>query len=136
MNPVPNLLFVYGSLRRHYQHPMASLLLQHARHLGPATVPGLLYLVSWYPGLVPAGNSGPGAPLVSGDLFQLKPESAQDLLERLDAYEGDEYERLKLDVTLRSSGETLPAWAYAMTVNPSSLQRIASGDFLENRGPE
>ena len=125
------LLFVYGSLRRHYEHPMAHLLGENARHLGAASAPGALYLVSWYPGLVTGTGAETGRQKVKGDLFALDYASSPDLLAQLDAYEGEEYERLRIEATLDSSGETHWAWAYALAGGASGHRRIPSGDFFD-----
>ena len=45
-------LFVYGTLMRGFDHPMARLLSANADFLGEATCRGRLYLVKHYPGLV------------------------------------------------------------------------------------
>ena len=44
-------LFVYGTLMRGYEHPMARLLSANADYLGEATCRGRLYMVKHYPGL-------------------------------------------------------------------------------------
>ena len=45
-------LFVYGTLMRGFDHPMAKLLSANADFLGPARCRGRLYLIKHYPGLV------------------------------------------------------------------------------------
>ena len=45
-------LFVYGTLMRGFDHPMAMLLSRSADFLGEARCRGRLYLVKHYPGLV------------------------------------------------------------------------------------
>ena len=49
---ISDLLFVYGTLMRGFDHPMAKLLAGNAEFLGPAQCRGRLYLVKHYPGLV------------------------------------------------------------------------------------
>jgi gamma-glutamylcyclotransferase (GGCT)/AIG2-like uncharacterized protein YtfP len=45
-------LFVYGTLMRGFDHPMARLLSRSADFLSPARCRGRLFLVKHYPGLV------------------------------------------------------------------------------------
>ena len=45
-------LFVYGTLMRGFDHPMAQLLSRSADFIGEARCRGRLYLVKHYPGLV------------------------------------------------------------------------------------
>ena len=49
---ISDRLFVYGTLMRGFDHPMAQLLSRSADFLGPATCRGRLYLIKHYPGLV------------------------------------------------------------------------------------
>ena len=59
-------LFVYGTLMRGFDHPMARLLAGHAEFLGEATCRGRLVLVKHYPGLL---LSDAPADIVHGELF-------------------------------------------------------------------
>jgi len=47
-----DLLFVYGTLMRGFDHPMAQLLSRSADFIGEGRCQGRLYLVKHYPGLV------------------------------------------------------------------------------------
>src|SRR3981081_956889 len=49
-------LFVYGTLMRGFDHPMAQLLSRSADFIGEARCQGRLYLVKHYPGLVLSGD--------------------------------------------------------------------------------
>jgi len=49
---ISNLLFVYGTLMRGFDHPMARLLSGSAEFIGEARCQGRLYLVKHYPGMV------------------------------------------------------------------------------------
>ena len=61
-----DLLFVYGTLMRGFDHPMARLLAANADFVGEARCRGRLYLVKHYPGLVLSDDA---AEIVHGELF-------------------------------------------------------------------
>ena len=130
-------LFVYGTLMRDFDHPMAQLLSRSADFLGPARCCGRLYLVRDYPGLV---LSDAPDDVVFGELYRLKQPEA--LLREFDMYEAcgegfaepTEYVRQMLPVALEdSAGEaaTTEAWTYIYNWPVTRLPRIASGRFTE-----
>lgn len=125
-------LFVYGTLMRGFDHPMARLLAGHAEFLGEATCRGRLVLVKHYPGLL---LSDAPADIVHGELFQLR--VPDELLRELDMYEAcgegfpepTEYLRQMIDVAL-PGGAATRAWTYVYNWPVSGLPRIESGRFL------
>jgi gamma-glutamylcyclotransferase (GGCT)/AIG2-like uncharacterized protein YtfP len=127
-------LFVYGTLMRGFDHPMAKLLSANADFLGAARCRGRLYLVRHYPGLVLSDDD---AELVHGELFRLHAREA--LLAEFDMYEAcgegfappTEYVRKMLGVTL-ADGSAGEAWTYLYNWPVTQLPRIPSGRFLEN----
>jgi gamma-glutamylcyclotransferase (GGCT)/AIG2-like uncharacterized protein YtfP len=127
-------LFVYGTLMRGFDHPMARLLAAHADFLGEASCGGRLVLVKHYPGLLPAELP---SEIVHGELFRLR--RPEEMLRELDMYEAcgegfpepTEYLRKMVDVTL-ADGERLSAWTYLYNWPALDLPRIASGRFLES----
>jgi gamma-glutamylcyclotransferase (GGCT)/AIG2-like uncharacterized protein YtfP len=126
-------LFVYGTLMRGFDHPMAKMLSANADFLGEARCRGRLYLIKHYPGLVLSNDP---ADIVHGELFRLREREAT--LHEFDMYEacGDnfpqptEYLRKMLPLMLEdgSAGE---AWTYIYNWPVTKLPRIASGKFLE-----
>lgn len=129
-----DLLFVYGTLMRGFDHPMARLLAGNADFLGEAACRGRLHLVKHYPGLVLSGDA---ADIVHGELFRLR--EVEPMLREFDMYEacGDgfpeptEYVRQMLAVTL-ADGAVHDAWTYLYNWPVDDLPRIASGRFLEH----
>jgi gamma-glutamylcyclotransferase (GGCT)/AIG2-like uncharacterized protein YtfP len=131
-------LFVYGTLMRDFDHPMAQLLSRSADFIGEARCAGRLYLVKHYPGLV---LSDAADEVVFGELYRLKQPEA--LLREFDMYEAcgegfaepTEYIRQMLPVTLvdGAAGEapTSEAWTYIYNWPVAHLPRIASGRFME-----
>jgi gamma-glutamylcyclotransferase (GGCT)/AIG2-like uncharacterized protein YtfP len=134
MTGISDRLFVYGTLMRGFDHPMAKLLSTNADFLGEATCRGQLYLVRHYPGLVLSDDP---ADIVHGELFALRAPEA--LLAEFDMYEAcgegfappTEYVRQMLNVRL-ADGASREAWTYVYNWPVTELPRIASGRFLEN----
>ena len=128
-----DLLFVYGTLMRGFDHPMAQLLSRSAEFLGEARCRGRLYLVKHYPGLVLSNDP---AETVSGELYRLR--RPDELLREFDMYEAcgegfaapTEYVRRMLPVT-RDGHPAEDAWTYLYNWPVAHLPRIASGKFLE-----
>ena len=126
-------LFVYGTLMRGFDHPMAQLLSRAADFLGDARCQGRLYRVKHYPGLVLSDDP---AEVVFGEVFRLR--APQELLREFDMYEAcgegfaepTEYVRQMLHVTL-ADGTAGEAWTYVYNWPVAHLPRIASGRFLE-----
>ncbi|OPF91450.1 gamma-glutamylcyclotransferase family protein [Rhodopseudomonas palustris] len=123
-------LFVYGTLMRGYDHPMARLLSSNAEFLGAASIPGRLYLVRHYPGLVPSDDP---ADRVHGEVFRL--HRPDEVLAQLDDYEGcgprdqrAEYRREIACVTLEG-GTELDAFVYYFNWDVARLPHIATGRF-------
>src|SRR3954470_1408410 len=108
-----DLLFVYGTLMRGFDHPMAQLLSCSAEFIGEARCQGRLYLVKHYPGLM---LSDEPRDAVFGELVRLHTPEAS--LVTLDDYEGcgpgvvsPQYLRQVLPVTL-DDGSVSEAWTY------------------------
>ena len=126
-------LFVYGTLMRGFDHPMARLLSANADFLGEAQCRGRLYLVRHYPGLVLSDDA---ADVVHGEVYRLR--APDELLREFDMYEAcgagfpepTEYLRRMLAVT-QDDGATSEAWTYVYNWPVDGLPRIAAGRFLE-----
>ena len=126
-----DLLFVYGTLMRGFDNPMAQLLSRSADFIGEARCRGRLYRVTHYPGLV---LSDAADDIVFGELFQLR--RPVELLREFDMYEAcgegfaepTEYLRQMLAVT-GADGAVTEAWTYVYNWPVTNLPRIASGSF-------
>ena len=123
-------LFVYGTLRRGFDNPMAKLLARSAEFCGAARSQGRLYLVTYYPGLVLSDDA---SDIVSGEIYRLHTPEASFAI--LDDYEGcafpqPRYLRQLLPV-IRKDGSVTEAWTYVYNRPVAQLKRIASGRFLE-----
>ncbi|MGO3930740.1 gamma-glutamylcyclotransferase family protein [Rhodopseudomonas pseudopalustris] len=130
-------LFVYGTLMRGFDNPMARLLSSDADYLGPATMPGRLYRVRHYPGLIAADDP---ADIVFGELFRLR--RPHETLPRLDDYEGcgegvaepAQYRREVARVTLQDGG-AVEAFVYIYNWPVAGKPHIVSGRFQPEDSP-
>lgn len=119
-------LFVYGTLKREFNHPVAQQISTWMEFIDEASVKGRLYDCGSYPGLVlDVGDS-----IVRGELFRVL--DSERVFSVLDAYEGcstddpqpHEYRRVSVDVFL--SDEMINAWVYDYRADTSQLTRIDS----------
>src|SRR5258705_11205313 len=79
---ISDRLFVYGTLMRGFDHPMAKLLSRSADFIGEARCRGRLYLVKHYPGL---GLSDDPEDSVFGEVYRLR--ARDELLREVDMYD-------------------------------------------------
>ncbi len=129
---ISDRLFVYGTLMRGFDHPMAQLLTRSADFIGEARCRGRLYLVKHYPGLVLSDDPND---VVYGELYRLRRPA--ELLREFDMYEAcgegfaepTEYVRRTLSVTVEDGAAE--AWTYIYNWPVAHLPQIASGRFLE-----
>lgn len=129
MNPH---LFVYGTLLSTAGHPKGARLQREARLIGAASIPGRLYRIKHYPGLV----EGPDPhDLVHGEVFALN--NPVSTLTWLDAYEGivpgahdrNEYERVERPARL-ASGKPLSVWVYLYRKDVAGFRLIPDGRWV------
>ncbi|MGC2774878.1 MAG: gamma-glutamylcyclotransferase family protein [Bradyrhizobium sp.] len=127
-----DLLFVYGTLMRGFDHPMARLLAANADFVAEASCRGRLYRIQHYPGLVLSADA---SDVVHGEVFRLR--QPEPMLREFDMYEAcgegfaapTEYLRRRLAVTL-AEGSACEAWTYVYNWPVDEAARIASGRFL------
>ena len=125
-------LFVYGTLRSDFPHPLTKRLSTRAKFIGKGSTPGLLYDFGWYPG---AKFDAGARTHVVGEVFSLK--NAARLLAELDHYEGtaepgNAFRRVPVKVWLDRGG-TVDAWSYEMGDSKARRRPIESGDFIHHR---
>jgi gamma-glutamylcyclotransferase (GGCT)/AIG2-like uncharacterized protein YtfP len=123
-------LFVYGTLKRSAAGAPHALL-RDARAIGSASMSGSMYDLGRYPGVY--RRSAPGR-RVFGELYELPEESAAVALRKLDRYEGSEFIRQRVFVTLRD-GRRRAAWTYVLRRRPQkSARALLSGRYQPKRG--
>ncbi len=116
-------LFVYGTLRRGSRNEFAQHLSDQAEFVGNARMPGRLYNLGRFPGVVASDRPGE---FVAGEVFRLK--NPVKTLAALDEYEGAEFERVIAEVQ-SDSGAHQKAWVYLYRGGRTG-RLIASGDWL------
>jgi gamma-glutamylcyclotransferase (GGCT)/AIG2-like uncharacterized protein YtfP len=130
----PELLFVYGSLRRGSGSLMSERLASEATHVGDATVAGALYDTGTFPALRP--DVDPTA-RVHGEVWALRPETTETLLAMLDQYEGyapdarfgSLFRRVRVPVRFEDGSER-EVWVYEYNHGTDQTSRVLSGDWL------
>ncbi|MBT5484334.1 MAG: gamma-glutamylcyclotransferase [Gammaproteobacteria bacterium] len=127
-------LFVYGTLRSDtYSDSYRQLIAPEFTLISRATIPGKLYLIADYPGLLPAEKP---TDLVVGEVYSFTGSELQ--LADIDDYEGcgvnsqqpHLYRRIKESVALQD-GTTISAWTYFYNFSINENMLIRSGDFLD-----
>jgi gamma-glutamylcyclotransferase (GGCT)/AIG2-like uncharacterized protein YtfP len=112
------LVFVYGTLRRGGSNHFR---MEGLDFIAEGVLNGRLYQMGGYPGLLLDGAAGP----VCGEVFKVPEER----IAALDAYEGDEYRRVRVAVT-PADGVVLDAWVWEWLGPVDELSRIHGGDWL------
>lgn len=125
-------IFVYGTLRQDGVFPISEFLENRVEYLGKATIPGKIYFVNYYPGLV---LTNAGKHRVHGEIYKMTDPA--DVFS-LDEYEGvsvipspgDLYKRVIVEATLLSDIiiECL-VYEYNRPIT-SEMKWIPSGDFI------
>jgi gamma-glutamylcyclotransferase (GGCT)/AIG2-like uncharacterized protein YtfP len=124
-------LFVYGSLRRGFNHPAHAYISEHFVLQSPARVKGKIYDLGEYPGAIPTSEHY----FINGELYRLK--EGQDFywaIAQLDDYEGlNENPPLYLRETalVYLENDTTTAWIYWYNMPVEGKHWIASGDVLQ-----
>ncbi|MEM6642238.1 MAG: gamma-glutamylcyclotransferase family protein [Bacteroidota bacterium] len=126
-----DFLFTYGLLRKKANHEMGRFLSDSAVFLAEATYQGHLYLIDYYPGVIPTEDI---SKKVIGEVFSIRDKK---LLEELDRFEGigpafpspNEYRRELQEVQIKG-GKTMEAWVYLYNRPVAQYPIIDSGDFL------
>ena len=124
-------LFVYGTLKSDATNPHAQSLHHNAKLVGAAKWPGLLCLVSNYPGAVRSNNSDD---VVLGELWKLN--NPQSTLSALDEYEEcsptspSPHEYIRSLETVWQDDKSYSAWVYIYNLETAHLEKILDGNFL------
>jgi len=132
--PVPRL-FVYGSLRMGSANPHAAFLHARSRPLGSGKMPGRLYRAGPQHVAVYEQES---ASHVWGDVLELPPDRAEEMLTSLDRYEGigtglpkpATFRRDRVNVALED-GAVVECWAWLYDLPVKGCSHLRHGDSLK-----
>jgi len=116
------LLFVYGTLRKGFAHPMAQRLDRKAKHKGFAYIYAQLFDLGKYPGIILSANN---KHKTFGDLYLLEDTS---FIKELDEYEGEQYQ--KKQTLVYCNEKSYQAYVYELAIPYRSFQVIPSGDYI------
>jgi gamma-glutamylcyclotransferase (GGCT)/AIG2-like uncharacterized protein YtfP len=129
------LLFVYGTLRNNPSHEMYNVLKRYGSFIGEATVPGFLYDLGSYPGMVQSNDQ---KSIVTGELYNFSPHSWKTAIAILDDYEEcgpnnpEPHEYHRAIVTAKTKDDmTHRVWTYLYLKPIDKLRPILSGDYFK-----
>lgn len=122
--PEKPYLFVYGTLRRDHAGEMSRWLARRATRVAAGRVRAKLFDLGAYPGAVITRERNR---FVFGELYRLR--DGEPTLRTLDAYEGRQFSRARVTVTL-DSGARRRAWMYLYRGPTEGRPLIASGRFV------
>jgi len=112
------LVFVYGSLRKGSSNHFR---LGKAPFVEEGWILGRLYRIDWYPGM---RLDEEGVP-VRGEIYEIEREA----LRELDAFEGNEFERLKTKVHAKGDGD-FHVWLYEYCKEVNSDAELLPADWV------
>lgn len=126
-------LFVYGSLRRGFQHPVFDYIKNHFTFVADGIAKGRLYDLGTYPAAIPAADGH-----LVGELFVANSEDDFDwAISQLDDYEGLNPEAgetslyRREQVEIMHNGNRSVAWVYWFNGSVEGKSVIESGDVME-----
>ncbi|MDP8567589.1 gamma-glutamylcyclotransferase family protein [Methylophilus aquaticus] len=132
-----DLLFVYGTLRKGNANKMSAYLSTHAQFLTHAWFQGLMFQISYYPGVIASEDVND---CVYGEVYKLNdPDSA---LAILDAYEEcsaqhtqpAEYKRVIARIHAKDGTLFEQVWIYLYQWPINDKVLIKEGDFMKGLG--
>lgn len=129
-----DLLFVYGTLRQGNTNAMALYLAQQADFVVYGWFQGLMYQISFYPGVVASNDH---CHRVYGEVYRLR--DTQSVLTMLDEYEEcsarhaqpAEYQRVQTQILTIDDQLLEPVWIYLYQWPVADEARIVTGDFMQ-----
>ncbi|MFN3849883.1 MAG: gamma-glutamylcyclotransferase [Spirosomataceae bacterium] len=128
-------LFVYGTLLSEYGDKSTHELVdKYGEFMGKATMEGKLYMVDYYPGVVPCMDGEKY--IVKGELYKIKDSEALfKFLDRYEEYnpvdpEHSEYVRKLAKVKLKGKDDFYDAWVYYFNQPVDDLEFLPKGDFM------
>jgi gamma-glutamylcyclotransferase (GGCT)/AIG2-like uncharacterized protein YtfP len=136
MTGSPDYLFVYGTLTKDSDNEMSRLLQENAKSIGGGIFAGgILYRISWYPGLVKTADK---SKVVHGEVYRMNGEN-DAIMQQLDFYEDIgpsfekpyEYQRELHDILC--GGKAYRSWVYVYQWGVDEAELIPSGRFSDRK---
>ena len=130
----PLYLFVYGTLRKAFKHPVKREIMNDVEWVGETAIKARLYDIGRYPGAVEIHDNK--RVFVKGEILSLK--HPRKVLRILDEYEGfdperaeeSEYRRDQVLIRL-PDGSKENAWIYWYNLDINGKRRIRHKDYVE-----
>lgn len=126
-------LFVYGTLRKEINHPMADILQKYSQNSINGWFSGKLFDAGSFPAAVLADEN---SDRVHGEIYEITNSDA--LFHHLDPYEGYDAQTPSKSLYLRKKvmvktniEEQRPAWTYLYNRSVGNLPYIPGGDYLD-----
>lgn len=120
---------MYGTFRS--GEPAGAMLQPHCVSSEPASVPGRMVLLpEGFPALLDPKAHAPNGGTVVGELIELR--DLAGALALMDAYEGEDYERVLMQVVVEG-GEKRWAWCYQLAAVHKAGDTIPGGDWVRFR---
>ncbi len=126
-------LFVYGSLRRGFEHPAYEYIGHYFHFVGHARVKGLVYDLGEYPAALPTEENK----YIIGEVYAIKnPDEFSYAIAQLDDYEGVNQEdgfslyRREMVRVFLEDGAVTDAWIYWYNSIVEGAPLVESGDVL------
>ncbi len=116
-------LFVYGTLRNGFDLKLRNRIANELEYVGRVKIEAALYDLGKYPGAIKEKDNDE----VIGDVFLIS--NPEKVFTVLDKYEGDEFDRKRQRIKLRS-GKFVNAWIYWYNLKPEAKTRIHYKDYL------
>ncbi|MES2647764.1 MAG: gamma-glutamylcyclotransferase family protein [Bacteroidota bacterium] len=126
-------LFVYGSLRKGFEHPVFKYVSDYFHFVDHGKVKGILYDLGEYPAALPTDDER----FITGELYSIKePSEFAYAIAQLDDYEGINPEEgnslYRRELTAVYTDErTTTAWVYWYNREIGTEPVIVSGDMLQ-----
>lgn len=131
-----DFIFVYGLLKSIYDNEAALFIRQHCSLIGTGTIPGRLFDLGNYPGVVYEADA---ETIVLGEVFKIH-SNKDELISYLDEFEecGPEFDQpneyRKEIIPVSVNGAIYQASSYIYNRNLDGLKLIESGNYDDIKG--
>lgn len=123
-----DLLFVYGTLKKNSQHPIAIAFHNKSTFIGTTQLSGCLYRVAWYPAAI--FNSNELTSVIHGDIFQINDLSIWNVLNEFEGVNEASPQYKKRLIEIIYNEKPLNVWVYEYIQDIKGLEVISSGNFI------